>query len=66
MLNNSLNMQWIPGTSNIVERLFSRANLTLDDQRKRVLPMHFEQVFLFTIKRLWNIKNVDSVVAKIR
>ena len=28
--------------------------------------MHFEQqVFLFANKRLWNIKNVDNVVAKI-
>ena len=36
-------------TSNFVERLFSRAKPTLDDQSKRVLPMHFEQqVFLFT------------------
>ena len=61
MLNNSLNLQWTPGTSDIVER----AKLTLDDQRKRELPMHFEQqVFLFTNKRLWNIENVDNVVAK--
>ena len=53
-------------TSNIVERRFSRVMLTLDDQRKRVLPMHFEQqVFLFANKRSWNIKNVDNVVAKI-
>ena len=40
--------------------------LTLDDQRKRVLPLHFEQqVFLFAKERSWNIKNVDSVVVKI-
>ena len=37
-------------TSNIVERLVSRAKLTLDDQRKRVLPMHFEQqAFLWRV-----------------
>ena len=42
MLNHSLNLQLIPGTSNIVERLFSRSKLTLDNQRKRVLPMHFD------------------------
>ena len=36
------------------------------DQRKRVFPMHSEQqVFLFVNKRLWNIKNVDNVIAKI-
>ena len=53
-------------TYNFVERLFSRAKLALDDQRKRVLPMQFElEVFLFANKRLWNIKNVDNVVAKI-
>ena len=53
-------------TSNFVERLFSRAKLTLDDQRKRLLPMHFEQqVFLFANKRLWIIKNVHNVADKI-
>ena len=31
-------MQWIAGTFNTVERLSSRAKLTPDDQRKRVLP----------------------------
>ena len=52
--------------SNIVERLFSRTKLTLDDQRKRVLPMLFEQqVFLLVDKGLWIIKNVDNVVAAI-
>ena len=36
--------------------LFSRAKLTLDDQRKRVLPLHFEQqVRQFANKRLWNL-----------
>ena len=44
-------------TSSIVQRLFSRAKLALDDQRKRV--------FLFANKRLWNIEDVDNVVATI-
>ena len=52
--------------SNTVERLFSRAKLTLDEKRKRVLPMHFkQQIFLFANERLWNIKNVDNVDAEI-
>ena len=52
-------------TSNIVEGLFRRPKVTLDDQRKRELPMLFEQeVFVFANKRLLNIKNVDNVVAK--
>ena len=30
--------------------------LTLDNQTKRLLPMHFEQqVFLFDNKRSWNV-----------
>ena len=41
MLNSSLNLQWTTRTFNIVERLFSRAKPTLNDQRKRVLPMLF-------------------------
>ena len=66
MLNNSLNLQWITGISKIVERFFSRSKLTLNDQRKRVLPMHFELlVFIFANKRLSNIRNVENVVAKI-
>ena len=72
MLNNSseeilciASIEMFNRTSNIVERLFSRAKLTLDDWRKRVLLMHFEQVFLFANKSSWNIKNVDNVVAEI-
>ena len=60
------NIAMFTRTFNIVQRLFSCAKLTLGDQRKQVLPMHFEQeVLIFVNKRLWNIKNVDSVVAKI-
>ena len=52
--------------SNIVDPSFSRAKPTLDYQRNRVLPMHFQQqVFPVADKRLWNIKNVDNVVAEI-
>ena len=67
MLNNSseemfciANIAMTNRTSKIVERLFGLAKLTLDDQRKRVLPMHLEhQIFLFANKRLWNINKVD-------
>ena len=66
MLNNALEEMFriasnaiFSRLSNNVERLFSRA--------KKVLPMHFEQqVFQFANKRLWNIKNIDNVVAKIQ
>ena len=50
MLNNSseemvciASIATFTRTSNILERLFSHAKLTLDDLRKRLLPMHFEQ-----------------------
>ena len=49
MLNNSLEEMYCIGSI----ALFT---LTLDDQRKRVLPVHFEQqVFLFANIRLWKI-----------
>ena len=72
MLKNSLvellciaSIAMFTRTSYIVELLSRSSKLTLVDQRKRVLPIYFEhQVFLFANKRLWNIKNVDNVVAK--
>ena len=51
----SISIAMFTRTSNFVERLFSHAMLTLGDQRQRILPMHFEQAFLFANKRLWKI-----------
>ena len=35
-------LEWIPPTSNVVERLFSLARLSLDDTQKSMSPMHLE------------------------
>ena len=59
-------LDWIPGTSNIVERLFSKTKMTLHDTRKRILPVHFEaQMFLLINEQFWNIQEVDACVNKI-
>jgi hypothetical protein len=41
-------VKWIPPTSNIVERLFSRAKLTVGELRQRLTPMRLEAI-LFLI-----------------
>ena len=46
-------LQWSPSTSNICERLFSRAKLTLGYLRHSLTPMHLEAcLFLFINKYL--------------
>ena len=56
MMNNSVegmfrkaSIAMFTRTSSIVERLFSHARLTLEDQRKRLLPMHFEQQLFLNV-----------------
>ena len=56
-------MEWIPGTSNICERLFSRAKLNLGDMRHRLAPMHLEsQLFLYVNKPYWDQKLISELV----
>ena len=50
-----LELGWIPSTSNIVERLLSRAGFLLTDYRKSLTPVNFEsQMFLMANRNLWN------------
>ena len=50
-------------TSNIVERLFSRAKLVMTDQRKSMTPYHLECVlFLRCNYFLWNPSTVDEML----
>ena len=47
-------------TSNICERLFSRAKLVLSDRRKNLTFTHFEiLIFLWLNKDMWDIKTVQ-------
>ena len=46
-MNSLPQLDWVPVTSNIVERLFSRAKYFLSQYRKKLLPRHLEnQIFL--------------------
>ena len=51
-------------TTNIVERLFSRAKLALTDHRKSMTPRHLELLmFLRTNRSLWNAEAVEAAIA---
>ena len=58
-----IHFEWIPATSNVCERLFSRAKMIFDDYRKKLEPVNLEaQLFLFVNKQLWDIKVVSDLV----
>jgi hypothetical protein len=60
-----MNLEFIPPTSNIVERLFSSARLVLTDYRKSMSPYTFECVmFLKFNTSLWDINTVSKIVGK--
>lgn len=60
-----INLEFIPPTSNVVERLFSSARLVLTDYRKSMSPYTFECVmFLKFNSSLWDISTVSKVVGK--
>ena len=55
--------EWIPATSNVCERLFSRAKMIFDDYRKNFELVNLEaQLLLFVNKQLWDIKVVSVLV----
>ena len=50
-------------TINIVERLFSRANIVLRDLRNRILPRHLEDMLYMQVNRhLWNEVTVQMII----
>ena len=50
-------------TSNLMERLFSRAGYAYDDLRRKIQPIYPEQqLFLMSNKRLWDLSLVNKVV----
>ena len=54
-------------TSNICERLFSRAKLTYSALRKNMLPVHLEEVlYLLVNKHLWNERVIEKVLVRER
>ena len=62
--NNFLDTRFILPTSNICERLFSKAGFALSDRRKSIHPAALEeQMFLHINSSLWNIDDVKSGVS---
>ena len=58
-------LNFVPPTSNVVERLFSNARLVLTDYRKSMTPYTFECVMFLKINRgFWNLDTVAKVVGK--
>ena len=58
-----LELVWIPSTSNIAERFFSRAGFVLTDYRKSVPPVNFEsQIFLMANRNLRNELSVEKIL----
>jgi hypothetical protein len=52
-------------TSNIAERLFSRAKLVLHDRRKNLTFSHFEMLlFLWLNRDLWDVKTVQKCTVR--
>ena len=48
-------------TSNIVERLFSRAKLVISDLRSSMTPQHLEiAIYLRYHHNLWNVETVEK------
>jgi hypothetical protein len=60
-----VNLDWIPPTSNVVERLFSLTRLTFTDYRKATLPENLEcTLFLKVNSSFWGIETVGKIVSE--
>jgi len=57
-----MSIYWIPATSNMCERLFSRARLVLSDYRKSMSPVTLEALlFLNCNRRLWDAQLLSKL-----
>lgn len=55
-------LRFLLPTSNICERLFSKAGHALNDRRKTMLPANFEsQIFLNLNRDLWSAKDITAL-----
>ena len=58
-----LNLKWIPPTSNICERGFSRSRLTQTHLRHALSPLHMEAIqFLHHNRELWSAETVSKLI----
>jgi len=57
-----MNLKWIPPTSNMVERLFSRMKIVFADRRKSMYPQTMETIMMLTCNRdAWNVNDVNKI-----
>jgi hypothetical protein len=60
-----MNLEFLVPTSNICERLFSKAGFGFHDRRMAILPMNAEiQIFLHLNMDLWNIDTVKDILSQ--
>ena len=58
-----VSLEFIPGTSNICESLFSKGKLTLGMLRQNLSPMHLEvSLFLSINRKLWDAELISTLV----
>ncbi|KAL0221884.1 hypothetical protein RCL1_001738 [Eukaryota sp. TZLM3-RCL] len=58
-----IDLNFIPCTSNSVERLFSRAKILLGTFRHRLLPSSLEQqLFLLSNRNLWDVDLIEKIL----
>ena len=56
-------LPWVPPTSNVAERLLSRAKFMMTDYRKKLSPSNFEsQMFLMINKAFWTQFDVQEIL----
>jgi len=57
------NLDWIPPTSNVCERLFSQAGLVLTDVRKRLSEDNFDRLLRLKVNRdMWDVQLVNRAL----
>jgi hypothetical protein len=57
-------MKHILPTTNIVERLFSRAKIVMTDLRQSMTPRHLELLMMLRLNRsLWDVDAVELAIA---
>lgn len=60
--SNYIPLDFVPPTSNIVERLFSRCKLVFSSLRQRMYPSTLENVMMLICNRdLWDLETVNDV-----
>ena len=61
--SNYIDLNFLPTTSNLVERLFSAAKFILTDCRKSMYPVHFEaSLFLKVNRELWSVETLNCIL----